>query len=192
MNIRFICAVLLAFCSVVLFSCQNTNSQSLNSSSDRLPNESVIEESRTEASTEPDIPFVLREADCEPFSTEDRFSERYNMKPCVITSNAELSQSIIKPVVQYTDQFFEEHILLFFTNIFGDKRTERPIIKTVTHNQNTLFMKAERMKHEIILPAEEWWCGFLEISKTDIQGLDLSSVNIEINVEDVPYRETNE
>lgn len=193
MNIRSIYAslLLLACCSTVLFSCHKENSQALtsafsSSAHNLATDESKSEESLTVVSTVSDIPFVPRKADSEPFShDESRFGERYDMRSFVITSTTELNQLSIKPFIQYTDQFFDEHVLLFFTKIFGDKRKEQPIIRSLTYSQNTLFINADRMKYEIILPAEEWWCGFLEISKTDIQGVDLSSVNLEINVDDI-------
>lgn len=119
------------------------------------------------AVTDRDIPFAVSKAnytDDEGFLSLD---EQEALKSCVIRSAADLKANRIQPEKDYSEDYFNDHALVFVSTFFSCTG-DLPEVTKVHVNSKSIEVTAER--EPAMDEAVQWWCTFIEVSQADIAG----------------------
>jgi hypothetical protein len=116
------------------------------------------------------IPIEFTEAEPSRESASLELDERCKLNSCLILDAAQLKQLAVQPKNAYTQEFFEDHALIFISELFLHTASGSPRISCVSCYDNVLEIAAVRN------PAYgediEYWCTFLEVNKADLNGAD--------------------
>ena len=137
-------------------------------------NQITTSETITVEETAKYIEFSLVEINYSAYSELVIFEQQDSIKSCFILDSEHLNSSIIKPAKDYTDDFFNDNALIFISVFFANTALEPPIIKEIEYNGNTISISTQR--GFAALEAWEWWCCFLEVSKSDFPEANTETV----------------
>ncbi|MCR5016336.1 MAG: hypothetical protein K6A75_07175 [Ruminococcus sp.] len=137
-------------------------------------NQITTSETITVEETAKDIEFSLVEINYSVYSDPVIFEQRDSIKSCYILDLENLNSNIIKPDKEYSKDYFNDNALIFISVVFANTASEPPIIKEIEYNGNTISISTQR--GFAALEAWEWWCCFLEVSKSDFPEADTETV----------------
>ena len=116
---------------------------------------------------EHDIPFTLAEADYKITDSSIRYSD---LKNTVFFDNESLKRSYVHPSKEYDDAFFHDHALLFVTYVFSTMNQHETAVSNVHLTENLIEVNAVRERNVVEAAAVQWWCTFIEIDRTELEG----------------------
>jgi hypothetical protein len=97
---------------------------------------------------------------------------------------ASLEQLPVQPSKTYTPKFFEDRALIMISQHFSCV-TDPPTITSVSFSDNMIKITANRKRTDD--DEVEWWCTFLEVSKSDLPEItEASDYEIHIQINTLP------
>ena len=91
------------------------------------------------------------------------------LKSCLILNADQLKKNLIQPSAAYSEEFFKDNALIFVNVEFGSGRTSHVKVTKVTYDKTNFTINVERGPQNVENEEIQWWCCFLEISKSDIK-----------------------
>ena len=146
----------------------------------------------TEDTTSKDMAFKIVDADYNQYDGTFGADEQQRIKSSVILSIDQLNSNTILPSIDYSPDFFNENSLIFISEVFSNTASEPPTINKVYYEDSEIQIDAERSSADA--ESIEWWCCFLEVSKSDIGDANQSTtvnVNIDGKLPIVEYETEN-
>ena len=169
---------LITVCVALLTSCELNGMTESNTLSTEESSE--LNNTMSVSSASKNIAYKIVDAEYNQYNGTFDPKEQQGMKSSVIQSFNQLNDNMILPSTNYSADFFNENALIFISVVFSNTAEESPIIKKVYYENNEIQINAER--GSAYDEGIEWWCCFLEISKSDIVDAD-QSTTVNVNVD---------
>jgi hypothetical protein len=116
------------------------------------------------------IPFEFTEVEPSRESASLELDEQCKLNSCLILDAAQLEQLTVQPPKTYTSDFFEDHALIFISELFPHTASGSPKMIELFSYDNVLEIAAWR--NPAYGEDVEWWCTFWEVNKADLNGAD--------------------
>ena len=176
--------VICVVCTFVLTGCgmnDAANSASLSTESTESAQQSMESNSTMSApSASTALDFKIVDANYNQYDGTYGLDEQQRIQSSVILSLDQLNSNTIPASIDYSPDFFNENALIFISVLFSNTASDPPTIDKVYYEGNKIQIDAKRG------PADdesiEWWCCFLEVSKSGIDGADESTA-VNVNVD---------
>ena len=129
-----------------------------------------------------DIEFKIVDANYNQYDGTFNPKEQQKLKSFIIWSFDQLDNNVILPSSKYTIDFFKDKALVFINVVFSNSSSNLPTVDKVYYEGDKIQIDVKRglADNEGI----QWWCCFIEISKSDIVDANRSTtVNVNVDGE---------